>query len=193
MKRTGNFTKDYYHQYRVVHGEPQAGAEELAFSDTVYDWMRVDRKLYDKYQPYLGMTVLAKSADGGVEEAHFPPGYQYVGNDRYGSWQRDSSGRSFWVFYGQYALMSRLFGSFGQPLYRSDWDDYRGYRRDRRPYYGPNKSFGTSGTYTKTTNPTFFERQKTRQAASKQRFSDKVRSRSRGSAVRSRSGGRGGK
>ena len=61
-----------------------------------------------------------------------------VGNPRYGQWQRNSSGQSFWAFYGQYALMRSLFFS-PRPYYYSNWYSNRGwsyYGNVGRHYYG---------------------------------------------------------
>ena len=209
MKEEGSFSTDYFHQYRVVTGEPAAAAgatgteaaegeeaPEVTFTDDLLDFERVPKSVFRRYEPYLGMVILSKGEDGQVADAQFPPGYQYVGNERYGRWRSDASGGSFWEFYGKYALMSHLFGTFGRPVYRSDWGSYRTARQSGRPYFGSQRQYGTQGSYTKTTNPTFYERQKVRQARSNERFSRKVRDRTRRSSMsgtRSRSSGRGGK
>ena len=168
----------------------------MAFSDALLSWQRVPKSVYRRYQPYLGMVILAKGEDGKVEETFAPPGYRYVGDQRYGHWRSDSRGGSFWAFYGKYALLSHLFGTRNRPIYRNDWGAYRSARQARKPYFGSRGEFGTQGTYTRTTNPTFYERQKVRQQSSKDRFSRKVQNRtqrSRMSGTRTRSSGRGGK
>ena len=52
------------------------------------------------------------------------PGSQLVGNPSYGSWRSNSSGSSFWVWYGQYAMFSSLFRS---PIYYGGWAGGRSY------------------------------------------------------------------
>ncbi len=54
------------------------------------------KKVYRRYEPYLGMVILSKGENGEVADSQFPPGYQYVGNERYGRWRTGSSGGSFW-------------------------------------------------------------------------------------------------
>ena len=203
MDITGSFFKSYHHRYDVLVGEPgpaaaagggeAAGSEGegtgLTFTTQNRDWVEVSKTFYDRYQPMLGMVVLSKGEDGEVDQANYPPGYQYVGNPRYGSWRRDSRGGSFWEFYGQYALFSHLLGLGRQPLYHRDYDAYRTSRSQRRPYFGPGNNYGTRGTYTRTSNPSFYQRQQVRQRDSSERFAKKVRSRA--SSSRSRSGGRG--
>lgn len=55
-----------------------------------------------------------------------PVGSEYIGNTNYGQWKQDSNGTSFWAFYGQYAMFSRLFSG---PSY------YGGWSNNRRPSY----------------------------------------------------------
>ena len=62
------------------------------------------------------------------------PGGQLVGNPHYGSWRTDSSGSSFWVWYGQYALISSLMGGsrigYGGWSGRRDYSYYHDWGRD---------------------------------------------------------------
>ncbi len=167
----------FYHQYRVVVGEPDAGSGEVVHRETVLDWLRVGRRTYIRYQSHLGMVILSKGPDGVVDQQQHPPGYQQVGDERYGRWRDDGNGRSFWEFYGQYALLSTLMGGFNRPVYRGDWDSYRDSRSRGQTYYGPGGAYGTNGTVTRQTSPDFFRRQQARQAASSRSFGDRVRSR----------------
>ena len=195
MKTEGSFSTDYFHQYKVVTGED--GPEgDVVFTDDLLDWERVSKRQFERYYPYLGMVILSKGEDGQIADSQFPPGYQYVGDERYGRWRTDSSGGSFWEFYGKYALMTHIFGTFQRPVYRDDWGSYRSSRERGNPYFGSQRQYGTSGSYTKTSNPTFFERQKVRQQRANDRFARKVRDRTGRSTMsgsRSRSSGRGGK
>ena len=196
MDMQGTFFQDYHHRYKIVRGEAQEGSEDLVYRDEIRDWTKVSREFYEKYSNYLGMAISTKSKDGGVDTSGQPPGYQYVGNQRYGQWRTDSGGRSFWAFYGQYAFFTHVFGSFNRPFYRNDWNTYRQSRGRGQPYFGSNNQFGTNGEYTKNSHRNFFTRRQARQQAAQSRFSQKVRSRvnrSSSSGSRSRSGGRGGK
>jgi hypothetical protein len=51
-------------------------------------------------------------------------GAQLVGNPHYGSWQSNSSGNSFWGWYGQYAFLSSM---MGRPIFYDRWSSNRGY------------------------------------------------------------------
>ncbi len=192
MREDGNFFKDYYHRYKIVYGQKSSGVEELEYQSSITNWYKISKKEYKKYANNLGMVLASKSKDGQVSDVQHPPGYNYVGDQRYGQWRRDDRGGSFWEFYGKYAFFSHMFGMFSRPIYRNDWNSYRDYRSQGRPYYGNNRQYGTNGSYTKRTNKTFFERRKQREQVRKTRFSQRVRQRarrSRMSGMRSRSGG----
>ena len=187
MREEGTFSTDYWHQYRVTTGQGEQGSDDLVFAENIRDWERVDRRTYDRYQPYLGMVILSKGPDGNVNQNQHPPGYQHVGNDRYGQWRDDGRGGSFWEFYGRYALISHMIGGFGRPIYRNDWNTYRGYRDRGQPYFGSGPSagsYGSNGTVTRQTNPDFFRRQQARQRVRTQGFADRVRGRMTGGSAR---------
>ena len=170
----------YYHQYGVVIGEPQAGSDDLVYRDSILDFQKVGRRTFERYQAHLGMVILSKGADGVVDRDQHPPGYQQVGNARYGQWRDEGGGRSFWVFYGQYALLSHMIGGFSRPIYRNDWNGYRTARGRGQTYYGAGGAYGTNGSMTRQTNPNFYRRQQTRQAARSRSFGDRVSSRMSG-------------
>ena len=153
------------------------------YADSIREWERVDRQTYTRYQPYLGMVIISKGADGSIDHDQHPPGYQYVGNERYGQWRNDRSGGSFWEFYGRYALLSHVIGGFGRPIYRNDWNAYRDNRGLGQPYFGSGR-YGTSGTATRQSNPSFFRRQEARQRVRTQGFADRVRGRMTGGSAR---------
>ncbi len=183
MREEGTFSTDYWHQYRVTTGESEEGSDDLVYAENIRDWERVDRGTFARYQPYLGMVILSKGTDGNVDHDQHPPGYQYVGNERYGQWQGDGRGGSFWEFYGRYALISHMIGGFGRPIYRNDWNSYRDFRGRGRPYFGSG-TYGTNGTVTRQSNPNFFRRQATRQRVRTQGFADRVRGRMTGGSAR---------
>ncbi len=168
MLEDGNFFKTYFHTYRVV-----APAQDI--SDTIGP-TEVPSKVYDRFKPYLGMTIWSQK-DGAPSENIAPPGYAYVGDPNYGQWRQDSSGRSFWVFYGQYRLLSDLLNLGGGRIFRNQYDTYQGYRNRKRPYFGPNQTFGTGGSATRKHYPGFFERQRAKTSLSKSTFAAKVNKR----------------
>jgi len=184
MREEGTFSTDYWHQYRVTTGEREQGSDDLVYAENIRDWERVARRTFARYQPYLGMVILSKGTDGNVDHDQHPPGYQYVGNDRYGQWRGgDGRGGSFWEFYGRYALMSHMIGGFGRPIYRNDWNSYRDFRGRGQPYFGSG-AYGTNGTVSRQSNPNFFRRQETRQRVRTQGFGARVRGRMTGGSAR---------
>ena len=138
------------------------------------DWQEVSKDYFERYLPFLGMTIYVKQ-EGKGKDAAGPPGYEYVNNPRYGRWDTDSSGRSFWVFYGQYRLLSDFLGP--GPLYRNYYDSYYSHRSRGVPYYGPHREYGTNGSYTKRSNPNFYSRRQSQKLAKEASFSKRVNQR----------------
>jgi hypothetical protein len=173
MDVKGNFFPTYYQRYKVVQES----------KEYTTDWMQVPEEYYRRTENFLGMTLVSKK-DGKIDSDPGPAGYSYVGNPRYGQWQ-EGPGGSFWVFYGQYRLLSDLLG--GRRVFRTDYSNYERYRSQGRPYYGENNEFGTNGSVTRGQKPDFFARRMARLEASRQAFSDRVASRT----GRTRMSGRG--
>lgn len=180
MKEEGTFSKSYFHQYKIIQGK----------QTYLTDWLRISKKVFARNQGFLGMTLISKTEDGQRSNTPYPPGYNHVGNSQYGEWRRNSSGNSFWAFYGQYAFMRSMFGWGGRTIYRTDYNGYRTSQRSNRPYYGANREYGTNGSISKRTNPGFFERRMAKQKQAKSRFSQRVQRRFGGSrSVAGRGGG----
>jgi hypothetical protein len=103
------------------------------------DWQPVSAEVFDDREYDLGMDIYTKPAgtfDDEASDEASPPGMAYIGNPDYGQWRNDSSGSSFWVFYGQYRFFSDLLGG---SVYRSDYNDYN------RRYYGRGGYYGSMG------------------------------------------------
>jgi hypothetical protein len=164
MKVEGTFSKAYSHRYRILMEEETAQT----------GWLKVSEKYFRRFEPFLGMTIWVKK-EGKESESIGPAGYEYVGNPRYGQWRTDSSGMSFWVFYGQYRLLSDLLGR--GPIYRNDYNTYTRHRSQGRPYYGPQNQYGTNGSFTKRQKPNFYARRMSKEQGRKSSFSDRVNKR----------------
>ena len=72
-------------------------------------------------------------------------GSQLVGNPNYGQWQTNSSGMSFWEWYGMYAMFSAL---SPRPVYYDRWSA----RRDYSYYHDYGRNRYTSPQQTKKQN-----------------------------------------
>lgn len=117
-------------------------------------WVEVSKSKFDAEKNDLGMAIEHKNAgqyDFEAERTPQPAGFAYiappsVGRNQYGYWDH-SGGQSFWVFYGQYALMRDLLfnHSYRSPL-PYEYDGYYTSRRTGQTYYG--NSYGTHGTAT---------------------------------------------
>ncbi len=180
MKQEGNFIPEYFHKYCVIQGDQQYKT----------GWMEISEKDYRLNESFLGMTLVAKK-DGEAISGALPPGYQHVGDQRYGHWQNDHRGGTFWEFYGKYALFSALLGGVNRPIYRRDYDSYKQSRRRNAPYFGRNNEYGTNGTLTKKNRPDFYSRYNKREQMKKTSFKNKVAKRvgRTRTGYRSRAGG----
>ncbi|MBA4367771.1 MAG: hypothetical protein C0403_09055, partial [Desulfobacterium sp.] len=152
--------------------------------------LEVPEDYYTTNENFLGMS-LASRKEGEKSAAVGPPGYNYVGDNRYGKWNTDHNGNSFWEWYGKYALFSSLFGGWYRPIYMNDFNTYSQNRSQNRPYFGRNNEFGSSGSIVKQTKPSFYERHMFKQQSRSSLFANKVASRigRTKTGFRSRSGG----
>lgn len=159
MDVQGTFFKTYLHKYKVIK-EHNSGQPE----STISEWFEVSEQFFTANQNNLGMTLVHKK-DGKLDKNVSPPGYQYVGDSRYGEW-RTHNGSSFWAFYGQYMFMSHMFGMINRPVYRNDYNTYNSSYAGRRSYYGPKTNgsykYGTNSKATAKERPDFFKRRASR-------------------------------
>ncbi len=175
----------YRHQYQIIK-EPSG--QDTLISETT-DWKQVSAKYFNAHVEDMGMALASKE-NGKLDKKVSPPGYNsYVGNEKYGEWRQNSSGGSFWAFYGQYAFMRSLFGYGYSPIYRSGWNDYRrNYYPQGRTYYGRSDNggtrFGTNGAHTAQRSTT------SRWNSKSTSFKQRVRSKVKQSASRTRSSSR---
>lgn len=164
----------FHHKYRTIttkvprgSAPPPAEGEEptgpAADVETTETWQTVTEAKYKQMEKNLGMTIAHKSAGMYDHEASStvqPPGYAYMAKpeqrrNRYGYW-RSHSGGSFWVWYGQYALMRDVLWGPSWRDYRVSPYDYRtydNYRSTGRTYYGRTNAgqqrYGSSGSLTR--------------------------------------------
>jgi hypothetical protein len=144
-------TKKYVHKYKIILEEKAniTASLEDDFTVKLTDWQEVSAITFEEHQKDLGMTVLSKK-DGVLDKKSTPAGYNnYVGNSKYGTWQQQNGGTSFWMYYVQYRFMSSLFYGSSHRYYRSDYNYYRTNHYGRSNYYGRTNTFGTS-TYKNT-------------------------------------------
>lgn len=140
---------DYFHRYLVIENGKA----------TETDWEAVNEDEFADNLNNLGMDIVSKPyglyLSEVIEEAT-PPGLAHVGNEKYGHWEKDSSGNSFWAFYGRYAMLNALLG--GNRYYYNDWYGWNRDYRGRSPYYGRQNNgparYGTSGS-TVRSNPRY--------------------------------------
>ena len=108
------------------------------FNRALADPLNVLADLSDGALPRVDAAP-AGATRGANNAGDFGAGSQLVGNPNYGQWRTGSSGGSFWVWYGQFALMRDLIGGprigYGDWAGRRDYSYYHDY--GRRNYTSP--------------------------------------------------------
>jgi len=189
-----NLFVKYYHKYTYIRNGKKNES----------NWIEVSAQEFEKQYNNLGMEIVSKPYGFYESEkitSAAPAGMSYVGNKHYGQWKQDSSGHSFWYYYGMYSFMNNMFGNNNHGYYRNDYNSYYDNRRNHKSYYGTgSRTYGTYGASTYRTgsrySKTNFARTNSRTVSSVKsgkRSSFKTRSSSvRSSAGKSRGRGPGG-
>ena len=156
---TGN-ARQYDQKIKTVRTavSDATGKSSTATSDE--KWVDVSKAQYQAMEKNLGMAIEHKPAgkyDTESERTAQPAGFAYMAppgqSNQYGHWEQNN-GTSFWVFYGQYALMrDLLFNRSYRPLDYREYHDYYTYRQRNETYYGRDTAtqapkYGTAGTAT---------------------------------------------
>jgi hypothetical protein len=160
VRGIGN-AREYDQQIRTVRTHLTDVSAKTGVTTSEEKWGGVPRTTYEAMRNDLGMAIEHKPAgryDSESEHVAQPAGFAYMAppsqaSNQYGYWEH-RDGRSFWVFYGQYALMrDLLFNHRYQPVERGEWEGYRTYQNRGQTYYGqePGTSapkYGSQGTAT---------------------------------------------
>jgi len=118
-----------------------AAADRAVYNDSLIDVVNTLADLSGGELPRVNIprnadTAALSGANGRVAGSYL------VGNPNYGQWRQNSSGHSFWEWYGMYSLFSNLAGGFGGgmfhrgPVFYDDWH--------RRPRYSYHHDYGRS-------------------------------------------------
>lgn len=117
-------------------------ADPVLFSDALSDPLNVLADMSGGELPRV--NALGKAASMAANNAQdFGIGEQLIGNPNYGSWQTDSSGMSFWAWYGMFSLMDDIFDIKRKRTYYHQWGKGRNYSYyhdyGRTRYSSPNQ------------------------------------------------------
>jgi hypothetical protein len=141
----------YDQQIRTVRTHLPDASAKTGVTTSDEQWVDVSESTYKAMQPDLGMAIAHKPAgkyDFEAERVPQPAGFAYMappsqGSNQYGYWEH-RDGQSFWVFYGQYALMrDLLFNHYYRPLDPYEWEGYRSSQQSGHTYYGHDQAAGT--------------------------------------------------
>jgi len=107
-------------------------ADPVLYSDALSDPLNVLADMSDGELPRINAMSKAQSMAANNAQ-DFGVGEQLIGNPAYGQWQTNSSGMSFWAWYGMYRLLDDVVDIGGYKrkrrgqIYYSDWGRYRNY------------------------------------------------------------------
>jgi len=178
VRGIGN-AREYDQQVRTVRTHLTDVAAKTGVTTSEEKWVGVPRTTYEAMRNDLGMAIEHKPAgryDSESEHVAQPAGFAYMApptepSNQYGYWEH-RDGRSFWVFYGQYALMRDLLFNRGyQPVERGEWEGYRTYHSRGQTYYGQDS--GASAPSTARRAPP--RRTATREAATRRAAASAIR------------------
>jgi len=154
----GNLYQNLTTRLRAVKRKPAnekeyiAGVQELdnlyvasdppIFNDSLMDLANTLSDLSEGKLPHIDIPKTATEA-AKLQNKKVAGSY-LVGNPSYGNWSTNSSGQSYWAWYGQYSFMSNMLGGgyHSGPIYYNDW-----YSRPRYSYY---HDYGRSAYGTRT-------------------------------------------
>lgn len=147
-KDSANFT-DLDEQLAEAENLYQASEPSL-YNDMLSDPVNVVADMSDgKLARVNAISREAAALANNAED--FGPGSQLVGNPSYGSWQTNSSGTSFWAWYGMYSMFSNI---FNRPIYYDRWSGNRGYSYyndvGRYRYTSPKQATAQAKTFEQT-------------------------------------------
>lgn len=100
-----------------------AAATPDRFNDALTDPINVIADLSDG--ALSRVNAISAQAEQAANKTEMPAATQLVGNPNYGHWQTNSSGMSFWEWYGMYSMFSRVVDAI----------EYGSWSRNRRYSY----------------------------------------------------------
>jgi len=208
IEAKGSSMKAFRERFDTANRQYEQGANKDVLLDEYYALTQATNPAIFNDSLIDQINVVADLSEGILPRINAPPrnardenqipGSQLIGNPKYGNWQSRSNGTSFWVWYGQYRLLSSL---FYRPVYyhgwynNRSWSYYNDYGRDiyssraqrnslsnvhqgsqrQLKQYGA-KSGARTSSYAKSSSPTRTNSQFTPSGATKQASSRRASS-----------------
>ena len=108
-------------------------SDPIIFNESLIDIVNTLSDLSGGELSRVNIPKSATTSNNAVKSENVPGSY-LVGNPSYGQWSNNSSGSSFWEWYGKYALFSSLirpsYGYYGRPTLFNSW-----HGQPRHSYY----------------------------------------------------------
>ncbi len=143
FNNSGYFIKTHYMHLKIIH----------SFRAPEYKVVRTSRAFLENNKNFVGLSIFrrAEITDNKSTESILPtpPGSFYVGNQAFGKWVLQDSGKKIWNFYRIYKHYPDL---FGWGTFRPDTEFHKImelHKSKAQIFYGINNEFGTQGSVTK--------------------------------------------
>jgi hypothetical protein len=137
----GFIIKTYYLKLKVVYG----------FMPAKTIIVRTNKDFWIKCKSNLGMSLFRRFEKDLKESiTPMPPGSIFVGNQAFGRWIYEDSGRKIWSFYKVYRHFVK---SFGWGSYRPNYTFYKKaktHEENQTAFFGLENEFGTNGKISQT-------------------------------------------
>lgn len=95
-------------------------------------WAETTKQEYEMVEPYKGLTIVTKK-NGETVYAANPPGYEYVGDPRYGRWENREGMSPVWVWLAGYAVWN---STRSQHISFDSYQQYQHAKNNHTPYFG---------------------------------------------------------
>ncbi len=135
-----NVEEEYFFKYLIIENDKERE-----------EWVKVSESEYNKYAEFEGHEIYSKPYgffNNEALNAPNPVGISTVGNPKYGEWKTDSSGQSFWAYYGQFRLLSDVIDIFAGNNHRYSRNDYDHWNNNYRnqKYTGSEDRYSYGGS-----------------------------------------------
>lgn len=98
----GTFIKSYYQKYQIIHGFKPNDQKTVTF--------RTTKDFWEKNKKNIGMSLYRTEKAGAPgDTTPMPPGFLFIGDSAYGSWEKNKNGENVWIFQRSYGHFPKLF------------------------------------------------------------------------------------
>lgn len=137
--KKGLIIHTYFQRYKVIH----------VFKPPEDIFVRTSEKFWTKHLDHIGMSILRRGEkSGNPTTTPLPPGFLFINDPAYGSWEYHDSGQKVWQFHNAYKKFPNLLGWSNFLATKDFYQSGLLYLKNDRAYFGLNNEFGAKGEIT---------------------------------------------